>query len=647
MASQSSVSSTVFNFLIDTSPILKLDISKDKFLKSVELEESTYFAVDMKDKKIASMPLAPFTYIIRENQVPLQTIEKKAYSLQKNTLVSYFQSGFANERYDLINYEEVSYEKRRYGLSIIEIMNTIQLPFIIFNAQWMSQDSKEILDLIDEENFYGKIIICSDSSKMDAEFETEDFTELYAALHNFRCFLSFNQAEYLMEHIGKNWQDFGYSNVQLAALNFEAALIRYYQKQNDKAINILNSIISNGKKNDIYSLAQIYLSLLHCLNYQTEDGRKFAEDAIASTSWNKNSPLHTLAIYVQYLNNQMTDFKTIKEKYDEILELLEQGNLQNLMVNTAISVPWYFKQTNEVLLDILERIENAQSIAESMDNKFALSNVWHWKGIIYSKMDNRREAFNCFRRCNAIRTKIGDILSIAKIRNGLSYEYLIEGDFENAYDIINSFSKRINEIKDTSETLKTLANIARVLFFINKIDESYMIFTYIQKIMQNNDLKEFGVMSNSDIEIYKNIMEFYLGRVNPDIIGAFQYPVDLSDNMVPLQLYRDSLVKIEEGKLDESRSLFEQSLLYIEKHLYEEKYLNAALLFHYSFALHHCGLDEDAQKFWEKAYEYAMQNHMIYYGKYYSTEAFSIGGVLSQRFAPLSITKQFLENLLK
>ena len=134
-------------------------------------------------------------------------------------------------------------------------------------------------------------------------------------------------------------------------------------------------------------------------------------------------------------------------KYFAVIDLLKRNNFYNNAICAILCTPWFYLQSNEFLYKQLDNIEEAKQIAEKLGNQFGLSTACQWKGIILSKLGHKKEAFNWYRRCNAIRNKIGNPVAMIKIRNGISYEYLLDADYLNSYDIINSFLTRIHEIR--------------------------------------------------------------------------------------------------------------------------------------------------------------------------------------------------------
>ena len=110
--------------------------------------------------------------------------------------------------------------------------------------------------------------------------------------------------------------------------------------------------------------------------------------------------------------------------------------------------------------------------------------------MLISDENNAEETLSWYSQCNDIRTQIGEVASIIKIRNGLSYEYLIRSEYKKSYDLINSFLNRITEINDYPEIIITLNNVGKTLFYSRHINEAYDNFQEVLHLMHLFNLEE-------------------------------------------------------------------------------------------------------------------------------------------------------------
>ena len=182
--------------------------------------------------------------------------------------------------------------------------------------------------------------------------------------------------------------------------------------------------------------------------------------------------------------------KIIEEEYFRTLSLL-QDNYPNNYVYTSFIFPKSIKDNRERLPGQLETVERSFSIAQKLNNEFGLSVACHWKGIILAVKGETEQAFEYYHKADKIRCDIGETPSIIKIKNGISYEYFLRGDYLKSFEIVNSFVDRITEIKDYSEVLCTLKNISVSLLFMNHFKESQEVLSHLVKICKLFDLKDF------------------------------------------------------------------------------------------------------------------------------------------------------------
>ena len=179
--------------------------------------------VNLDDFEIQKIPLAPFPYLVKELNISNELIEKYSYSLHKETILSYFNDGFCIERDDIIVPEEIEYEKQKLIETFCSLIHNFDKNVVILNAQYLSEDSSQILRKIDTEKFHTKMVLCYNVSQVqdkelegsffstisssqnfyeiidsDAEttvtlptsklFDLNNYDEIYKTLHNMRCF---------------------------------------------------------------------------------------------------------------------------------------------------------------------------------------------------------------------------------------------------------------------------------------------------------------------------------------------------------------------------------------------------------------------------------------------------------------------------
>ena len=688
------IASKISEFLDSDSHFLFFSMSSEQIeLTREELKDNAIIA-DMQDARIKMMPLSPFSYIVHEAGIPLKQITEKTYPLHKNIMESFFYSGFCNERYDLPLIDEIPYEQTKFAETFIDLINDIETPVAILNAQDLSGDAIDIfknasnmgliknkfiicfnieeridfdskskllfLKVRNSENYYSTAKKQNKSLfKSTKTFETKQdltdvtqngisiFSQYYSALHNMRMFFAFDQGNKLIELLMAKTRAMDFTHEQYRLLHFEAALIYLYQKRYADAKIIISRVISLKEDDEIYFLSLIYLSLLSNITYQYDNALNYSNLAIEYAKKSK-SPLHdVLANFAQYRNLITENREVIFKKYLELLKKLYSTNLPNLTIETAINVPWYFNQSNETLKKILQNIDIAMEIAEEVGNHFALSTVCHWNGVVLSRLDKKKEAFNSLRRCNAIRNKLGDPLSMIKIRNGLSYEYLLNCDYLNAYDVINSFLKRITEIDDYSETLITLANVAKILFYTHNETISSQIFNYIETMVNSHSVRDLRVCTVDDIHVYRACIDILLGfkAQAKNSLEILNKNSNVSVSVIPVKMLLEAEVAVSEGCVAKGIQIFNSAIDYINKNCAEQQYLKAYIYFQFPIFLLESDQENKAEEIWQDAKKMAMENHLDFYSTVVCHQTISEYANYRIKFSPLTINFAFLEQI--
>ena len=100
--------------------------------------------VDLDDFEIQKSPLAPFPYLVKKLNISNELIEKYAYSLHKDTLISYFKDGLCTERDDIIVPEEIEYEKQKLIETFCSLTHNFDKKIVILNAQYLSDEASLI-----------------------------------------------------------------------------------------------------------------------------------------------------------------------------------------------------------------------------------------------------------------------------------------------------------------------------------------------------------------------------------------------------------------------------------------------------------------------------------------------------------------------
>lgn len=684
MESKELLSALVSDFFSNGEHFLYLSLNQTliSYIETNITEDA--LIIDLDDFEMQKIPLSPFPYLVKKLNISEELIEKYSYFLHKETILSYFQNDFCLERKDIIVPEEIEYEKQKLIETFCALVHNFDKNIVILNAQHLSEDASQVLRKIDSEKFKAKMMLCYNVSQVqdkelegsffstiynsphfyeiiDSEsentitlpsskaFDLNNFDEIYKTLHNMRCFFSTDQAKYLLNFIQSHIHEANFTKTQMASIYFEIALIYMLERNYDESIKNLYTVINQHTFDDTHKFAMAFLSLILCQQNKFSSALKYSNDLLKMTSDDPNSTFFVLANMLEYINSEKLSDNMQVTKYFAVVDLLKRNNFYNNTIFSILCTPWFYLQSNEFLYKQLDYIEEAQQIAEKIGNQFGLSTACQWKGIVLSKLGRKKEAFNWYRRCNAIRNKIGNPVAMIKIRNGISYEYLLDGDYLNSYDVINSFLTRIHEIHSYSEIVITLANLAKILFFVRKFDEANSLFNKTLKLMDIYEVDEFVFVSKNDILIFKSIIDCINGLYTQAKLGLYAVNNNTDDfisyNAKPLQFFLQALLAITEDNLDDSIDYFNQAITFIKTYCAEQNHLITFINLEYAIFLHKFKYEQEAKKFWNIGISFIEANQLVYYDNNALSLDIDEFAEFSAPFAPLTVSVEYLEEL--
>ena len=640
-------------------------------------------------------PFKPFLEVISRFSPSEELVSKKSYPLQKDTFLSYFKYGVVEERYDLISIEEAFYEKSRYIKTIVDLLvalgekNTLekkQRNFFILNAQSLCDSAIEILNSLEKVNLNFKFVFCFDAQKMGTaspsilsffdkinshdnlfdfsagslqnwytsknKIENQmlyDFDFLYNSLKNARLFLSLEQGRILAEWFQEHENSLYFFGTQKRAIYLEMGLVYFYSEMYDEAELFLHNVLDIQYEDERNLAVSIFLS--HIFRYENsyEIALNHIRQVLHMCANRKDSPLYALALMTEYLACAHLDSVSY-EQYLTTLSALERCSLTNNYINTMLVIPWSFLYDNTLRDNILKNIINGYKLANEIGNKFALSTICHWCGILASQEGKTEDAFEWYDECNRIHTEIGDMNSIIKIRNGLSYEALIRSRYKHAYDLINSFISNLLQMNDYAEIIVTLNNIAQALFYSRHFDKAAVLFQKILYFMYIFNLDENSCVSflpnYNDILVYKTFIDLY----NNNIVRAKINYNNIRNNGKPLSpdgklvlSFINAMLLLKEGDFNESIADFEKCISEFLSSGRGAEHRLVFLEYEYAIILDSAGYRNESEQYFKNGFKIAKEKNLDYFtkNKPFITFADYIYGV--QDFEPLNIDLSYLQ----
>lgn len=634
--------------------ILYLSLSTDSMEKVSAFLNKNKIVLDLKNNY---EPLKPYMEIVKEKNPSEKIIEENTYSLQRQMFKNYFSNGYCGKRNDALLLEEIFYESKRCKESVIALTEKlIDDIVIIFNAQEMGKESIEITKALEKSNlFKGKIIFCFNYfSLSDASIEINEWLEeiynyknffeilnageekssdskeeitslpsfnfLLHAMENAVQFTSFSQGKSISNFITANLDNLLLTSEETTLLYLEMAKCCFYAGDSDSATLYLNYVTENEK--DEFLLGRAYYYLGNTLIYKNAyvQAQKYYNLGLMVLDKLKDSALYALIYANIYRMTDRNGNGNAVEQYKKAQELLSEKGLLNNSVNISLVMPWELISSPEKRHLLTENIEAAIKYAKEIDNLFALSTAYHWKGILLSRMGYVDQALDWYQKCSDIRAENCELASLVKIRNGLSYEYLIRSDYEKAYGYINSFISRIEEINDYSEVIITLKNVSHTLLYSRHFAESEILFTKMLKLMRLFKLGEITfnafLPEINDLLVYNAFISSCRGDITPVRIAFHNVKnngKNISHPAKSFLIYLEAILELTDKNYEHSEKLFKEAVDKTREIGCEQNHHVCFLYYEYALALRKNGLEEKALSYAGEGNKIAHEKNLSFY----------------------------------
>ena len=614
------------------------------------------------DLKNNYTPLKPFLQILSAYPPQSLGIPDFVYPLQRDSFESYFKSGEAAERKDVVIWtEETYYEVMRLKNAVAGMFaRSVSGSFIVLNAQELGQEAVDIIALLERSDFTGKVIFCFDTLStaeapdyisaflqkisMNANYfeitgnavlpETRlpsvkaplpDYATLYRCIKNCRTFLVLSEACALAKRIDDSAAFRNFSPEQKRCLSMEMGLSYFYAGSADEAAFYLGNVIENGCKDALEYRATFYLSQVFFTKNDNLTALRYADGTKKRLEHNKNSEFYAYAQMMEYIITERTTPKTSIKTYAAVASRLKTLGLINNFIHTALTVPWTLIYNNASRKKIMAKIEEVEGLAKAIDNQFALSAVCHWKGILLSLAGDSEQALTWYEKCIAIRTEIGQIAPVIKIRNGIAYEFLVRAEYKKSYDLLNGFIASLLESSDYPEIVITLSNAAKSLFYARRFEQAYPFFLTILKLLylfglENNTFYHF-VPEYNDILTYKTLIELCRGTNDEKALTKAKIALNnVSRNGKPfspteetMKYFLTAAVNLKEGKLRQSIKDFAEAEKFLKKAGSAQGFRMTFLYFEFAVLLQQGGFEKEAEKYKKLGFERAVENGFTFY----------------------------------
>lgn len=678
---------------------------QDDVVKSVS---SDVIVIDM--AQIAS-PVQPFMEIISALKPADEVVDKHAYCLQADNLKQFFKTGSSGERMDKIYFEEIFYEKIRYKRTITELIKELTTgKYLILNAQFLSEDSVDILRELEKSKLKSKFVFCFDLTNFETEsrkvsdYFTEismrknyfdiisndpkdlsktsvsqlkdeaegeeaeeegegkgaaaedeedelilfgkklNFDALVNAIHNNRVFLDIDNGKRLCAWVEKNIAKFPFSTFQMRSLYLEMGIMYYYAHMIDEAALYLNYVMEIPFDDETELKALIYISEVFLQKKMGQTAAKYSKLARQKLQTNKNSPYYAISALLDYSISERSTNVTSIEKYNDTLTQLQKHGFMNSYTNVVLIIPWSFVNDPKLREVIRPKIDTAYEIATKTDNQFCLSTVCHWKGIMASFDGKSDEALEWFNKCDQLRVQIGDLDSIIKIRNGLSYEYLVRAEYQKSYMFINDFIAQIEKLSEYTEVILTLKNMAHALVYGHSYDKAYAVLKKMVQFIHIFGLENISYNSffpeYNDILLYRTLIDLS----NEDYILAKINLHNITNNERPITPVEKSILYLvqaiffaKEGDNAKGCETFEAGLKYFREVEQGQEHRIVFMCYEFALALMKFNDEANANKYFQMGHKLAEEKNLQYYIAPKNVGEYLIHLISREDFPPINI----------
>ena len=632
-------------------------------------------------------PLKPFLELLRFYNPPFKTLEAFVYPPQLETFATYIHNGIATERQDIILEDEVIYEKTQLKNSLIKLIEDQNdgTNYIFLNAQQMNSDALQIARELSESQMKGKFIFCFDSENpltarktiMDflklikrssnalCEFNLEkkygndledaipELTpeDLINALKNARLFLDFKTVLSLagegLEQLAK-----ATSIKQERELAWEIALAYYSGSDFDKAAVLLADISDSGI-DDIFELrAKIYLSKIYISKSMIPLAKKYAMQVVKklSDAKNKKSYLYALAYMLDYFSSSRDEASILNDKYMEAMDILLRCDLNNNYLNTALHFPAQIfenKKNEKIFSNILEKTER---IATEIKNQHLVAAVYHWKAIHDEYNGDINSARKDFDKAEKIRTELGDLEQLLRIKNGISDFNLRIAHIKEAYNVLNDIISQLFMISDYPLIIELLKNQAQAAFFFHDyetaeeltltlldlyqkfVKDDVAINSYIPKA---NDFYSFQAV----VDIYNQ--DFFHAEMNLSLLSSGMK--DISDNCKPFIPFIQACITAKNGDYEKAEKNLSTAVNQLKK-LEKYNHIIVFILYEYAILLDRLEQKELSEKFFNQGLEIAKEHSLVHF--YKNKKEYTLADYVKSftKLAPLNINLRMLED---
>lgn len=630
-------------------------------------------------------PAAPFMQYIKQQDPDIETIKKNTYPVQTDTFISYIKTGKTEIRKDTLLPREIHYEKERCIKSICNLLdcNGKNL-YLILNGQSLGEQATKILEYFETHAKNSKIIVCFDTQRVLTHthgnsffseinnksnyyeinsYEKKEPENLWNSIQNIRFhYLSQKSTKELINLTRDSRLFFSHTegfllqkffqipeNIKeqdpedLSELYFEIASLEMITGSPDEAIFYLNYALENEFSEKMEPYLFFKFSQLYFIKGNYDNALFYIHSLLPKLK--KDNYLYALSLSMEHICLDRARKQTTISSYQRVQEELKKYGLENNRIYAALYFPKVTLEDISKIPDELEIIEKVISDAEKIDNEFSLATAYQWKGIFLGKQGHLEESLFWQTRSHDIRKRVGDLLTTIRSSNGLAYEHLLRGNYEESYTMLNSFMPDIFCLKDNSEILVSLYNVSKNLFFMRNFNTAYDLLHKVSRIKKSFNLEDFFFCKDNDIIILKAIIDFLKGkksRAKNALFNVEKNKKERSYYLESLTTFLKALLFLEENNLAKAISTIEL----IPEECSQTEHQLPFIFIEFSIQLLNYNHLVESKIFFDKAKDFATTNNFQHYINLYKTATYKNANEFITKCQPLLVNTELVEEMV-
>ncbi len=306
-----------------------------------------------------------------------------------------------------------------------------------------------------------------------------------------------------------------------------------------------------------------------------------------------------MIIQKSYVLIYIADFQTI----EKIMKNLENFHLNDEHKYHINYIKGFMNLRKNLLNESLKYYEEALSLAQKIQNREYLANVYKDMGNVYYYKSNFEKAYELYNIALKYYLEIGDYSGVAKIYNNLANLIL----YNNFQDSINNYIKALTYADlagDESLIIVLHYNLGDLYFSLGKFKDSAREIEIANKFAEMK--KDFETrlliyIFSSDISLYKGDFSQAISNIEKGLEIARK--MNSEYNIASLNLRKLMIFSVMGIHIDEKNIINEiEKMVSIDEDLYfSNDAKNAGLVYLYSNRM------EESIKVLEKAYEYGKE----------------------------------------